>query len=253
MAHGNLAFFPCEAISRLFYWQSMATKIVLPILPQPNDSTCGPTCLHAIYRYYGDEQSLDDVIAEVATLEEGGTLAVMLGCHALKRGYKAIIYSYNLQVFDPTWFKLPPNGLSAKLAAQMKHKPSPKLQVASKSYLEFLSLGGEVRMEDLTADLIKDYLKNGVPILTGLSATYLYRKEREHGLYSVCDDIRGVPAGHFVVVTDFDEAAGEVHLADPYLPNPNEKLMYSIRLEHLVCSILLGVVTYDANLLIITR
>jgi ABC-type bacteriocin/lantibiotic exporter with double-glycine peptidase domain len=53
------------------------------ILPQPDDSTCGPTCLHAIYRYFGDEVPLDQVIREVPSLHSGGTLAVMLRNHAL--------------------------------------------------------------------------------------------------------------------------------------------------------------------------
>ena len=35
------------------------------------------------------------------------TLAVLLGCHALRRGYEATIYTFNLQVFDPTWFEEP--------------------------------------------------------------------------------------------------------------------------------------------------
>ena len=76
----------------------------LKILTQPDDSTCGPTSLHAVYQYFDDDISLDQVIKEVSFLEEGGTLAVMLGCHALKRGYKVKIYTYNLHVFDPTWF-----------------------------------------------------------------------------------------------------------------------------------------------------
>ena len=25
----------------------------VPILTQPDDSTCGPTCLHAVYAYHG--------------------------------------------------------------------------------------------------------------------------------------------------------------------------------------------------------
>ena len=29
-------------------------KLHLDILPQPDDSTCGPTYLHAVYRYWGD-------------------------------------------------------------------------------------------------------------------------------------------------------------------------------------------------------
>lgn len=246
-------FFACRQLYWLFYSRSMPQKIHFPIHHQPNDSTCGPTCLHAVYSYYGEETSLDEVIAEVTTLEDGGTLAVMLGCHALRQGYQALIYSFNLQVFDPTWFSLSLPELQAKLSAQMRQKPSPKLQAASKAYLEFLKLGGEIRMEDLTPELIAGYLRQGVPIITGLSATYLYRKSREYGPDSVNDDIRGVPAGHFVVLTDLDPESRAVHIADPYLPTPEAQHLYSIRLEHLVCSILLGVVTYDANLLIITR
>src|SRR5207244_2038397 len=81
---------------------SMETRLKLDILPQPDDTTCGPTCLHALYRYYDDELSLDTVIDQVQSLEGGGTLAVLLACHALRRGYDATLYTYNLQLFDPT-------------------------------------------------------------------------------------------------------------------------------------------------------
>src|SRR6185369_13364802 len=77
---------------------SVKTRLRLEILPQPDDITCGPTCLHAVYRYFGDVIGLDQVIEEVPQLETGGTLAVLLGCHALRRGYDATIYTYNLQV-----------------------------------------------------------------------------------------------------------------------------------------------------------
>ena len=57
-------------------------------------------------------------------------------------------------------------------------------------------------------DLIKKYLKLKIPILTGLSATYLYRQEREYQTSpgkTKCDDVRGLPVGHFVVLCGFDE------------------------------------------------
>ena len=82
----------------------MDHRLQLEILPQPNDTTCGPTCLHAVYRYLGEELPLHQVIAETQALQEGGTLAVMLGCHALRRGFDVAIDTFNLQVFDPTWF-----------------------------------------------------------------------------------------------------------------------------------------------------
>ena len=87
---------------------------------QPDDETCGPTCLHAVYQYFGDELPLDDVTAEVPRLVRGGTLAVSLANHALRRGYRALIYTYNLSVFDPTWFGRRTPDLIERLRAQAR-------------------------------------------------------------------------------------------------------------------------------------
>src|SRR5690606_10722822 len=92
-----------------FYQQILLTlmrkELVLEfdIEAQPDDVTCGPTCLQALYSYYKDEIPLKQLVREVKQLRNGGTLAVMLGNNALKRGYRATIYTYNLNVFDPSW------------------------------------------------------------------------------------------------------------------------------------------------------
>jgi hypothetical protein len=85
----------------------------LSILRQPDNSTCGPTSLHAVYKYYGDDIELKQVIAQTHKLVGGGTLAVMLGCHALERGYHAKLFTFNLNMFDPTWFTPEPVPSSA--------------------------------------------------------------------------------------------------------------------------------------------
>lgn len=222
------------------------------IHPQPNDVTCGPTCLHAVYRYYGDSISLDQVISEVRSLKEGGTLATLLACHALKRGYRATIYSYNLNIFDPTWFKLPVPELKAKLQAQAAVKKQSKLRIATKAYLSFLDMGGKLVFEDLTITILRRYMKKNLPIITGLSSTYLYHSPREYGFNCDYDDIRGEPAGHFVVLCGYNREAHTIRVADPLLPNPYaDGNIYDVSLPRLICSILLGVLTYDAKLLII--
>ncbi len=187
-------------------------------------------------------------------LEGGGTLGSVLAKHALERGYKAWIYTYNLNVFDPTWFELGPEELIAKLELQLEHKKKPKFRVASKAYIEFLKAGGRLKFHDLSAALISEYLLQGVPILTGLSATYLYKSMRETGVYPVPDDVRGEPQGHFVVLTSYDPEENAVTIADPYHPESmTYGNLYKINMEHLVCAILLGVVTYDGNLIVITK
>jgi len=236
----------------------MRHDVNVTILPQPDDTTCGPTCLHAVYRYYGDDISLDQTVAEVAALEEGGTLAVMLGTHALGRGYRATIYTYNLAIFDPTWFRERPNPslLSARLTAQMAAKSDRKLHVASKSYLDFLASGGNILFEDLKTGLIRRHLKAGHPLLAGLSSTYLYNcsRERAKGPSSVYDDVGGWPTGHFVVLCGYDKGTKTVLVADPLANNPAfQSHYYRVDIQRLLASILLGIVTYDANLLVIDK
>jgi hypothetical protein len=220
---------------------------------QPDDVTCGPTCLQALYHYYGDIVPLKEVIQDVKQLKLGGTLAVMLGNHALKRGYRAHIYTYNLNLFDPTWFKHSSKKMIQNLRGQMefKHKRR-KLRVASQAYIKFLQSGGEVFNSELDENLIKKYLKQSRPILTGLSATWLYGSAREIPQFDIYDSIKGEPAGHFVVITGFDEEKNTVQITDPNEPNPiGQGKVYSVSFPRLINSIMLGIVTYDANLLII--
>lgn len=227
----------------------------LKILTQPDDSTCGPTSLHAVYQYFDDDIGLEQVINEVSFLEDGGTLAVLLGCHALKRGYKVKIYTYNLHVFDPTWFLQKNEKIIQNLIEQLAFKTDPKLQHASKAYIEFLTLGGELKCADLTLSLLKNYFNQGIPVLTGLSATYLYNCARERvnsNNESVYDDIRGYPLGHFVVLCGLSADRKNIIVADPYQENPFFKNnYYEVKITRLINAIMLGIVTYDANLLII--
>lgn len=225
----------------------------LEILRQPSDAACGPTCLHAVYRYYGDDVALDDLIEEVPQLEGGGTLAVNLANHALRRGYRALILTYNLNVFDPSWFEGIRPNLAERLREQTRAKSEPRLAEATEAYLEFLSLGGELAMEDLTPALLRYWLERGNPLLTGLSATFLYRSPRERGDANLVeDDIRGVPTGHFVVLSGWDAEQRAVLVADPLEDNPRfQRHFYWLPVDRVINAVLLGVLTYDANLLVL--
>lgn len=233
----------------------MKVQIPFDIDPQPDDITCGQTCLHAVYQYYSDQLPLPQVISEIPMLEGGGTLAVLLACHALKRGYSAAIFTYNLQVFDPTWFQSGHEiDIREKLQEQARFKSTPKLQVATQAYLEFLELGGRLRFQDLTPKLLRKYLNRSIPVLAGLSSTYLYRSARVHGPDDEYDDIRGEPGGHFVVLCGYDRNNHTVMIADPYNPNPvSETHLYEVDIHRVIGAILLGILTYDGNLLIIDK
>jgi len=227
---------------------------MLPVLieRQPDDITCGPTCLAAVYHYYGEQIGLSEIIRTVRPVQGGGTLAANLGVHALERGYSATIYTYNLLTFDPTWFRKGID-LREKLLLQAKIKNIPKLNEATEAYINFLDLGGRILGNNLTTNLIHSILERGCPIIAGLSSTYLYQcareSEYEDGV-SVEDDVGGTPTGHFVVLSGYNEKE-KMMIADPYGPPETTDLYYAVNPVRLINSILLGIVTYDANLLVI--
>lgn len=218
---------------------------------QPDDETCGPACLHGVYRHFGDRVPLERLIADIHTLDKGGTLDVFLANHALRRGYDATILTYNLDLFDPTWFELPSDEIRARLRSQAKAKHWRRLQTATRGYDEFLRLGGRLQLRDLEPALLRRFLMRG-PVIAGLSATYLYRAVRDIPETNADDDVRGEPVGHFVVLTGFRRDTREILIADPLKANPLVRSRYyAVRVQRLIAAILLGVMTYDANLLII--
>lgn len=281
----------------------MGPRVQLHIAPQPDLVSCGPTCLHSLYRYWGDGVGFAEVLDGVERLAHGGTLAALLACHALGRGYRALLYTYDLTLFDPTWFAPTPargegadaierrgaggpasfagaastaptgtahphphpawqgvpdaDDLARKLRAQLRVKRSGHLVARGRAYLQFLEMGGRVALAEPGPQLFESWIERGVPVLAGLSATYLYQSARERVDESdpnqlIEDDVRGEPTGHFVVLRGWDPSTGEVSVADPLQPNPvAANGLYRVSAERLQAAILLGVLTGDANLLVL--
>lgn len=233
--------------------------INLTIQKQPNDETCGPTCLHAIYTHFNYKVSLQKVIHRVERSVSGGTLAPFLALDALKHGFKTTIYVNNVDIFDPTWFKASGyagKNLQEKLRIQSESKKQSKGQAQlNHAYQRYLEAGGVIKFRTLNAPLLKSYFDQNIPIMTGLSVTYLYRCARERFTetgQSIYDDIRGTPCGHFVVLCGYDDDHRRVVIADPAGQNPlSSNNYYKVGIHRLINAIMLGVLTYDANLLII--
>jgi hypothetical protein len=220
---------------------------------QPDDVTCGPTCLRKVYDFYGVRVGDEQVLGEIDRNEDGGTLAVFLGISALKRGFAARIYSYDLRIFDPTWHGLPCERLAEKVHARFPYLPDAKRLQAARAYLSFLEMGGELAFDELTPALLKSIIDREHPVLAGLSATYLYRFPRERQLDDdrlVEDDVAGEPTGHFVVIVGYEHWGRRFSVRDPshHVPlSPDGRQV--VDGQRLINAILLGDVTYDAVLL----
>ncbi len=221
---------------------------------QPDDVTCGPTCLRKVYDYYGVQLALQEVIGEIDRNEDGGTLAVFLGASAIRRGFHARIFSYDLRIFDPTWAALPMDVVAAKIQERLPYLKQPKVRRAAEAYLDFLRTGGEIGFEELTPQLLKRILDRDHPVLAGLSATYLYRMPRErHDPRTgemVDDDVAGDPMGHFLVISGYERWGRRFVVLDPsaHVPVTGDGRLV-VEAQRLINAILLGDLTYDAVLL----
>jgi hypothetical protein len=220
---------------------------------QPDDVTCGPTCLRKVYDFYGVEVDERQILAGLDRNDDGGTLAVFLGTAALARGFSARIYSYDLQIFDPTWAALPRRELAEKVHARFPHLRDGKRLRTARAYLRFLERGGEIRFDELTPGLLKAIIDREHPVLAGLSATHLYgfarERQRDDGVL-VADDVGGEPTGHFVVIVGYEHWGRRFSLRDPseHVPVAFDGRQV-VDAQRLINSILLGDVTYDAVLL----
>lgn len=222
----------------------------VPRFEQPDDVTCGPACLAKVYSFYGYDRPLDGIIDETPRNRDGGTLAVNLGISALRNGFRPTIYPFGLRVFDPSWWRLSRRTLARKLVQRHATVRSKRERQAVMAYISYLKLGGRLAFREPAAHVLVSILRGGDPILTGLSATYLYGTKREH--HDRYDDIRGEPAGHFVVVCGYYPKSRRFVVADPFTHVPMSKSgRYSVKAERLIAAILLGDVTYDANLLVL--
>lgn len=228
--------------------------LLLPVerLAQPDDLTCGPTSLLQVYRYLGHPATLEEVIRDTPRNPDGGTQAVYLGIAALRNGFRPTIYSYDFRVFDPTWWELDAPDLLAKLRQRLEHVGSQRAERTVAGYIEFLERGGQIRFHDLEKRLLVRLLSQGRPILTGLSATYLYRTPRE--LDERYDDVRGHPVGHFVVISGYYPRSERFVVCDPSPHIPFSRSgRYKVSAERLIAATLLGDSTYDAVLMVLDR
>lgn len=229
-------------------------RLDFQIFPQPSATSCGPACLQSVYSWYGLETDLQDLINTVPSVGGGGTLAVNLGLDALARGFKTVLYSCNLRVLDPSWFPGKRKYLVEKLAASREVRSSAKEKAELASLEQYVARGGKLVMTALTRSLLRKHLRKGEPLLTGLSATFLYGHPREMPDTGETDDLRGESEGHFVILHGFDRNINTVTVHDPYPHSPfGEQLHYPVHIDRLLNSILLGVLTHDANILVIKK
>lgn len=225
-------------------------ELAVPRMAQPDEFTCGPTCLHQVLLYYKDVRPLPQILAALRRNPDGGTLAVYLGLAALEMGYNAALYPLGLRVVDPTWRGWTFHNLRERIAQRAKVQTNEAWRLEHEAYVQFLDAGGKLFVEELSPALLVRILRREHPVVCGLSATYLYGTMRERSDDLEYDDLRGESAGHFVVLCGYTGGGLHFHVRDPSVHVPFSATgRYTVGAQRLTNAILLGDATRDAVLL----
>lgn len=204
--------------------------------------TCGSSALQQVLAYYGVKKSLNEVLKNVKTYKYGSWGCDVLS-YALKLGFEAEIITRDLNIFDPTWFKLDRNKLIKKLKSRIKYaKKNDKHGITG--YTRFLELGGRIRFGIITENMIKDYLKKKIPVIACICSTALwkckriYSKKIGEGYRSIPSDVKGKPEGHFLVISGYTK--DKFIVTDPHYKIPNSKTgIYTVPTKDLIAFILM--------------
>ena len=123
-----------------------------------------------------------------------------------------------------------------------------RLQHATEGYLEFLALGGRIRLADFSPRLVRESSAAGCRSSPACRRPTCIERCARFGDDQSDDICCGSPR-HFVVIAGYDFPSRKVLVADPYEPNPyGGTREYWMRMERVGAAVLLGIVTHDANL-----
>lgn len=232
------------------------------------DDECLSECLLAVFKYYNLNITLDDIISYVSTdSDKLYDWEFKAGSLALKNNLKPIIHTNVSYLFDPSWNGLDNDKLLAKLKEEARFF-SEKLELVNKepeqknyifpnkliadrykkevdAAVEYVENGGRISFSAISANLIKEYLNKGVPLIVSLNPTLLHRMKRAYNFEP--DDIRGIVWGHVVVIKGYEN--DNFIVADPGGDFYVGEFEYSMNMDGVIESIL----RYNGQLIAIAK
>lgn len=206
--------------------------------------------------HYGKDLNVDEVSAQVPQVmnekgEPSGTINQQLATWCISLGFKVTFYTFDCQVIDQSWAKLPKEKLLERLELRKNGWQVPALgelwnEAYVQSYIDFLKAGGELYIQPaVTTELLYKLLDKG-PILPSVSFSTMYGKGRTRHVgesEEAQDDVKGQVWNHSIVIYGVDDD-GNFLIADPW-ENPGlnviepERMIAAISTAQLECDNLL--------------
>lgn len=204
---------------------------------QANTNSCGPTCLLNVYQKLKLSINLTDILKELNITEQDSTYPSQLASHANKIGLETLILSSNSYSLSREWENKKPKEVAELLKEWIKHNMSDNWIKDAIFLLFYLQEGGNLKILDLSIDIIDDYLSKNYILIVCLEESWLWGKRKlDH--VAVFDSIKGHSRGHFVVL--YDKTTKNYKVSDPYPTNiPNRDGLYEVSKQTLFNSVIM--------------
>src|SRR3990167_3580959 len=173
---------------------------------------CGPVCLLNIYTHLQIPLPLETILKELNMTEIDTAYLPQLARHCNARKLNTVILSSNPHTISPTWKQKTKKEIINSLKEWVTYNNDGWLKTCL-FMLFYLQEGGNIKIVDLSTDIIDTYLDQGYTLLSCLEESWLWEKRKVEGKTEY-DDIKGYTRGHFVVI--YGKEGNNYLISDPY-------------------------------------
>ncbi|MDE1848374.1 MAG: hypothetical protein KGH61_05525, partial [Candidatus Micrarchaeota archaeon] len=179
---------------------------------------CGPACAKMMLSYYGIERSIAQIKKRVRVHGKIGTFSPQLGSFFIKNGFDVQIVTFNPFIFTNRDRK----GLSKvqliKRFSELRKKLDKRdNKLACKYYIEYLRLGGRIRIRIPSKSDIEGEIRAGRPTIVPLTSKFLrWHKPRFNSHFNV---VTGIDRKMIYVNDPVADSSGgrKTHNADDFM------------------------------------
>jgi predicted double-glycine peptidase len=176
-------------------------RLQLTPIVQDGPTSCTNACLRMVAGYFGRKLDRDEIDRALFKDSAGCSFNTDIARFALRHGFAAECYGYNLYLTDPADGGLAPSALLSKLRREQAHLRDQWYRPMLASIVAALAEGVRYVVRRPAFEIAAGYLRQRIPVIAVVS-------------YPALHGVRGNPfSGHDVVLTGYD--GRRVYFVDP--------------------------------------
>lgn len=187
-------------------------KLNVPLIKQGKDSVdCGLACLLMVFKYYGHKKSLTTLKKDLK-VHKIGTYSPQLGTYLIKSGFEVELVTQHPALFTVYHRCLNQKDLLTNIKKLLEIETKQN-KTTLKYFVEFMKVGGKIRVKIPGVDDIQNSLKNNSPLIALLTSVFLTEKKPKFNF-------------HFNVITGLSNQY--VYINDPLSDKRGGKKKYLV-------------------------